>query len=399
MKVKRYLANDVNEAMIKIRSELGRDAVILHSRKIKKPGLQGWFSKAIYEVVAAIDEEKTALKDKPQNASQPVQEKQVLLKQIPLVTPPEQPKVEPNNPEIENLKVQMNAIQSMLNTVLEKVQGERRTATESENIAESVSEVEERHYMELLLNGDVEGIVAEKVLELTKRQIRVTKENDKAVRNAMRIIMKDQLGAPYTIGSEQSEPKICFFVGPTGVGKTTTLAKLAARLSLVDNRNVGLITADTFRIAAVEQLKTYSEILGIPLTVIYEAEEINDALSKYKDKDYILVDTAGRSHKNEEMESDLSGLIERVAKPEIFLVISLTTGYKDIVSILESYHFLGDYKLLFTKLDEANSFGNILNVRVGSGKPLSYFTIGQSVPDDIEIADAEKIAKKLLGEC
>lgn len=399
MKVKRYLANDVNEAMIKIRSELGRDAVILHSRKIKRPGIQGLFSKAVYEVVAAIDEEKEQRKPEQLSGAKKTEEP-TLLKQIPLVIPPEKSKSEMNNREIESLKEQMSSIKSMLSTVMEKIQNpaepnEVTRQFESESVCQGS---DENMYRKILLKADIMSDHAEKILDLAKRRIALTKENQRAVMNAIRIVLKDQLGEPYTIGDEQERAKICFFVGPTGVGKTTTLAKLAARLSLVDNRNVGLITADTFRIAAVEQLKTYSEILGIPLTVIYEAEEMNDALHKYRDKDYILVDTAGRSHKNEELESDLSNLIQRVENPEIFLVISLTTGYKDIESILESYQFLGDYKLLFTKLDEASSVGNILNARVASGKPLSYFAIGQSVPDDIEIADSEKVARKLLGE-
>lgn len=394
MKVKRYLANDINEAMIKIRHELGRDAVILHSRKIRKPGLLSWFSKQMVEVVAAIDEPLNpgaAGKGKGQEA--PTVEP-VSAPAPAVVTPViETPKA---NPEIEVLKEQMASIQTILSGLLTKEQ-ERSEPVVLPMVQDTEPQGQSVYY-QLLRDSDMTHDNALKLLELVGRQINLSPENDKAIRNALRIAVKDQLGAPYTIGGETSEQKICFFVGPTGVGKTTTLAKLAARLSLVDSRSVGLITADTFRIAAVEQLKTYSEILGIPLTVIYEPDEIKDAISKYKDKDYILVDTAGRSHKNEEMQADLANLIGRTANSEIFLVISLNTGYKDVISILESYRFLGDYKLLFTKLDEADSLGNILNVKMTSGKPLSYFTIGQSVPDDIEVADAEKVARKLLGE-
>lgn len=120
----------------------------------------------------------------------------------------------------------------------------------------------------------------------------------------------------------------------------------------------------------MEQLRTYSEILGVPLTVIYEAEELQDALDDFKDKDFVLIDTAGRSHKSADLEADLSNLIEKVNEPEIFLVISLTTGYKDIISMMDSYKFIDDFKLIFTKLDEASTVGNILNVKVSSGKPL-----------------------------
>lgn len=394
MKVKRYLANDINEAMIKIRHELGREAVILHSRKIRKPGLLSWFSKPMIEVVAAIDE-PIGTPPKARAPENPVPEAPVpiLSSNVPTGIGVESVKV---NPEIETLKEQVASIQTILGGILTKEQDRR--SPEVIPVAQETESGGRSDYYKLLKDSDLTHENAVKLLDLVGRQITISPENDKAVRNALRITVKDQLGAPYTIGSETTPQKVCFFVGPTGVGKTTTLAKLAARLSLVDNRTVGLVTADTFRIAAVEQLKTYSEILGIPLTVIYEPDEMKEAIDKYRDKDYVLVDTAGRSHRNEEMQADLASLIGRTANSEIFLVISLNTGYKDVISILESYQFLGDYKLLFTKLDEAESLGNILNVKMASGKPLSYFTIGQSVPDDIEVADAEKVARKLLGE-
>jgi len=188
------------------------------------------------------------------------------------------------------------------------------------------------------------------------------------------------------------------FLGPTGVGKTTTLAKIAARLSLVENKKIGLITADTYRIAAVEQLKTYSEILGIPLEVIYEASELQEAIEKFKDKDYILIDTAGRSHKSKELKSDYDDLVRYLKDVKIYLVMSMTTSFKDLKSIIDSYGFLKEYRLLFTKLDEATSYGNILNLKVLTGKPLSYFTIGQSVPDDIEVADKERIIQYIFDQ-
>jgi len=383
MKVKRYLASDVQEAMIKIRSELGRDAVILNTRKIKKPGIKGYFSKPLVEVVAAIDE--------PRKEKEPEKiKKQAPEKKMPVLVPVPEPEpkksIEASN-EIEHLKEQMESIKTMLNTVVTQMQ------SVGGSIEENGSE-----YMRILNEHDISDDVAKKILDVVSRQLSISDENDVAVRSAMRIIIKDMLGIPYTIENQETTQKVFFFVGPTGVGKTTTLAKLAARLSLVDNKNVGLITADTYRIAAVEQLRTYSEILGVPLTVIYEAEELQDALDDFKDKDFVLIDTAGRSHKSADLEADLSNLIEKVNEPEIFLVISLTTGYKDIISMMDSYKFIDDFKLIFTKLDEASTVGNILNVKVSSGKPLSYFTIGQSVPDDIEIADADKIANIIMGE-
>lgn len=368
MKVKRYIANDMQEAMQKIKFELGSDAVILHSRKIKKGGFWGFFSKALIEVVAAIDEEPKKSPDYTERTNHLVATKK--------------------DQDLDALKNQVDAIKDLLHTLMDKVN--QKSVSDEKNF--------ENPLYRTLIENDVNKSVVDKLMEIVSRQISMTENNVPAARNALKVIVKDMLGVPYTIKSDSDMQKIIFFVGPTGVGKTTTLAKLAARLALVENKKVGFITADTYRIAAVDQLRTYSEILGIPLEVIYEADEMQTAIRKFKDKELILVDTAGRSHKNENLETDLSELLQKVEKPEIFLVISLTTGYKDIVSILESYQFLGDFKLLFTKLDETNTVGNILNLRVGANKPLSYITNGQSVPDDIDVADVEAIADAILGE-
>jgi len=253
-------------------------------------------------------------------------------------------------------------------------------------------------YENLLEKNNIAKPVIDKILSIVKRQISISDKNDQSIKNAIKLIIKDYLGKPYDINTDSLDKKVLFFVGPTGVGKTTTLAKLAAKLSIVDNKSVALITADTYRIAAVEQLKTYSEILGVPLTTIYESNELPTAIENYKNKDYILIDTAGRNHKDSELLNELNNLISFVDSPEVFLLISLTTGYKDVESIIKSYKFLRDYKLIFTKYDEASLIGNILNVKFLTSKQLSYITTGQGVPDDIEVANSEKIANYIVGE-
>ncbi len=229
-------------------------------------------------------------------------------------------------------------------------------------------------------------------------QIKFTPENEEAIKKAIRVIIKEYLGPPSPVRDSENLAKIILFIGPTGVGKTTTLAKLAAQFSIKDNKSVGLITSDTYRIAAVEQLRTYSEILDIPLKVIYDPEEIKEAIDELRDKEVILIDTAGRNHKIEEQLLETKSIINNVPNPEIFLVISATTTYKDIKSIIQSYSFIEDFKLIFTKLDESTTAGNILNTKVMTGKDLSYFTTGQIVPDDIEIASPEKIVDLIVGE-
>lgn len=385
MKVKRYLVKDMNEAMIKIKNELGMDAVILNTRKIKSGGLFKFFKKPVIEVVAAIDEPITTTRlNRPQ-------EQQVVQTQQP--KPVEYSSLDLEKKMDTTINMEMVELKKMVQLLIEKVDHiEHQTPA-----AELTQTSQEDFYVDFLKQRDIQESIAKKILEIVQRQISLNEKNHDTVINAMKVIAREYLGDIKTIDRDiQGKPSVYMFLGPTGVGKTTTLAKIAAKLTLVDNKKIGLITADTYRIAAVEQLKTYSEILGIPLEVIYEAGELEEALYKFRDKDYILIDTAGRSHKSKELKSDYDELIKFLDSVKVFLVMSMTTSYKDMKSIIESYDFLDDYRLLFTKLDEATSYGNILNLKVVTGKPLSYFTIGQSVPDDIEEADKEKIIQYIF---
>ncbi len=384
MKVKRYIVQDMNEAMIKIKSELGIDAVILNTRKIKTGGFFKFFKKPLLEVVAAIDEPLTHTiienpkkeviveKVKPEIVEKPVVQDTIAKEPIP-------------NNELQELK-------EMVTNLIKKVEN-------IEHATPVLDQTPEDKYIEFLNALDIQESISKKILEIVQRQININDKNHETILNAMKVIAREYLGDIKTIDTDMlNKPNVYMFLGPTGVGKTTTLAKIAARLALVENKKIGLITADTYRIAAVEQLKTYSEILGIPLEVIYEASELQDAIERFKDKDYILIDTAGRSHKSKELKSDYDELVRYLKDVKIYLVMSMTTSFKDLKSIIDSYGFLKEYRLLFTKLDEATSYGNILNMKVLTGKPLSYFTIGQSVPDDIEVADKERIIQYIFDQ-
>lgn len=416
MKVKRYLTKDMAEAMIKIKNELGNDAVILHSRKIRKPGFWGYFSRPLMEVVAAIDEDKE--RDKEDALTKAIEISNKLKENTrPQVQEVKQPEA---SSEIEKINLDIQYLKEMIQTLINE---KRDSASTSRiNLTEAtVAEVAKTINSADLLQVHEESnqMVKKPAKTRHQRMVEILKENDvneaylkhfedrfanlklgtKAdVRKAMKAVFDDMLGQVFTIEKDYKAKKIFFFVGPTGVGKTTTLAKLAARLSLLENKRIGLVTADTYRIAAVEQLRTYSEILGVPLTVIYEADELSAAIKKYKDMDFILVDTAGRSHKSDDMPKDIKALISAAGDVEIFLVISATTGYKDIKSIVDSYGFLKDYKVIVTKLDETANPGNVINIKMMTQKPMTYFTIGQSVPDDIEVANSERIISGITGE-
>ena len=215
-----------------------------------------------------------------------------------------------------------------------------------------------------------------------------------------KIVLK--MGVAETIKPVEGKTKIIFFVGPTGVGKTTTIAKLASYYKLQKNLKVGFITSDTYRIAAVEQLRTYANILDAPLSVVYTIEEFNEAIRNFENYDMVFVDTAGRSQKNNEQCNEVFRLIDEGKmsdnmEKEVYLVLSAATKYKDLLKICEVFGHIKNYKLIFTKLDETYSLGNILNIKLNTGATLSYIASGQVVPDDISTVDAQKIARSLLG--
>lgn len=392
MKVKRYMVNDMNEAMIMIKNELGKDAIILSSRKVKAGGFFGLFHKSKFEVLAAIEDE-IQVKAAQTTVNGSERDKAVLDTYL---------KVKETNEPIKEKREDISHFNSELNELKAMVSQLMQQSTETPSVPSHLEEPMEKSKLPegmqkmvtYLQSRDIEEPYARKIAEILMFDGELPQNLDAE----LRLVLQKLIGKPFVIEKSADSPKVCFFVGPTGVGKTTTLAKLAAKLSLIENKKIGLVTSDTYRIAAVDQLKTYSEILGIPLTVIYEADELPMALSKYSDRDYILVDTAGRSQTSKEFESDISALLQYVEEPEIFLVISLTTGYKEIRKILDAYSYLDDFKLLFTKLDESSSLGNVLNARMLTNKSLSYFTIGQSVPDDIEVANPDRIINYIVGE-
>ncbi|MCL2199608.1 MAG: flagellar biosynthesis protein FlhF, partial [Defluviitaleaceae bacterium] len=208
----------------------------------------------------------------------------------------------------------------------------------------------------------------------------------------------DILKGPTLIDTNKGQAQTIVFMGPTGVGKTTTIAKLSSILTLKHGLRVGLITADTYRIAAVEQLKTYADILGLDIRVVYNPDEMEEHLIAMRARnDIVLIDTAGRSHKNAESIAELKILLDAVPESTRYLVVSVTTRYTDLCKIVSVFDQQTDFNLIFTKLDEAETLGSLMNICCLAGKKAAYVTFGQNVPDDLEAIKPDKIAKSLLG--
>lgn len=376
----------MNEAMIKVKSELGSDAVILNKRKIKQPGIFGFLKKKVIEVVAAIDEDyKIDTRYPKKSKIEKKLEEEVKPKEI-----VNKKSIGLTDEKIDKLTELVLNLEQKINQMEGKDQIITGNTVNKENKLDQ--------YIKMLVSRDIREELAKKIMNKVDQRISIYSNSDLTVLNAIKMVIKDILDKPITIKSNYNEQKVFMFVGPTGVGKTTTLAKLAAKLSLRENKKVGLITSDTYRIAAVEQLRTYSDILGIPLSVIYEPVELKDAIDSFDDKDYILIDTAGRNYKDNTLQEELKGMIKHIKEPEIFLVLSLVADYKNLVNVINSHDFIKNYKIIFTKFDEAVTFGNILNVKMLSSKKLSYITTGQSVPDDIEVLNTDALIDIIVGD-
>jgi len=250
-----------------------------------------------------------------------------------------------------------------------------------------------------MLNNDVNEKYVNQILDEAEKVTNSGSNVDIILSNVyQKMILK--LGEPNCIDLSGKKPHVIFFVGPTGVGKTTTIAKIAAKYKVEHDKKVAMLTADTYRIAAAEQLKIYANILDAPVKIIYSAEELNQSLETLAEYDLVFVDTAGFSHKNEEQREDIKKLVNGLDlkyEKEVYLVLSATTKYKDLMEIVDIYREIAEYKIIFTKLDETTSFGNILNIRLYSGADLSYMTNGQSVPDDLEVFNTQMVVKQLLG--
>jgi len=395
MRIRRYTGKDIQEAMLKVKMDLGSDAVILNTRKVRKKGIKGVFSKPLTEILAAVDDDIGVKK----RNSEPEKAKSM----------------NDGNDRIELLESRLSMMESMLKDICSNIKQDKKELKVSEDAAKYENpKVEDFHPPKVskfsvkpaenpismitkkLTDNEIEPEIIEELVYNIKQTVRNT-ENYEEVLSCAEKIIKGMLGQPQTIQLRtDGKPTVVLFLGPTGVGKTTTLAKIAAEYSLNHRKKIAFISADTYRIAAVEQLKTYAEILNIPVSVIYTPQEIKEAIEDFREMDLILVDTAGRSHNNETQFSELKALVNTAEADEIYLVLSCCVNRSTCRDILRHYSFLSDYKLLFTKFDEVHVPGTILNVRYATGKPLSYITVGQSVPDDIEVADIESIVKSIL---
>lgn len=406
MIIKKYTGKTEAEATEAAKKELGNGIVIMNVKEVKPKGLFSFLKSKLTEVTVALEgeQERTGAPRKDVGMINQGVEKNSSEKK--------------NAEDTKSIEEKLENLQNLLVSRLQNEEKTEATGTtkvshrenHSENISvaeepETVDEKEDEYlrFLKLLYNvmvdNEVDERYANQMIEGLDKTYKQGQTYDQLLANVyQRLILK--FGKSNGILPAGQGPRVVLFFGPTGVGKTTTIAKIASSFCVEEKKKVALLTADTYRIAAAEQLRTYANILEVPFRVIYTIEELETAIGDFKEYDYIFVDTAGHSHQNKAQKESMAELVkcvDDIAEKELFLVLSATTKYKDLLSIADSYKEMGNYKLIFTKLDETTALGNLLNLKLYTGASLSYVTCGQNVPDDIEKFNPQKTVKQLLG--
>lgn len=389
MKIKKFTGRSFQEAFDQVKNELGANAVILNSRKIKEGGVLDFINgKELYEITAAADDEKTSRESSPliQKARTAYENNRTSRgseKEPPRPVGAEVlvmgKKLNEQTHQIKALKEEIQDVKKVLNQVADFLKYSRMPA-----LPDMFKDA-----LKKLVDNEVHEDLAKAVVQTVYSHTAPSDyKNKTAVVNNLLSLLRRMIKIAQPLEKVSRTPYVVALVGPTGVGKTTTIAKLAANLKLYNHRKVGLISADTYRIAAIEQLQTFANIASIPMNVVYSPDDMREAIHKFSDRDIILIDTVGRSQKNEKHIKELYRFVEMANPDEVHLVLSLTTGLKNLLDIIRRFGIMRPNRFIFSKLDEAIHTGNILNVLYKYQIPVSYLTIGQVVPNDITTAEA-----------
>ena len=446
----------MKEAMQQVKEELGPDAVILHTKKYREGGFLGYHSAEVVEVTAAIEEAdevqankraKRVLAAKPAKTAAmggrldvvspaaPVMPNQVLsqyktngteagvrMAESPIPAPafqPVQPMVQPVQPvqtvpeaNPDDTAKQEDDVQVMEKTAAEPMASNPEDTEKIQRLEDELAQMkamlaqvmskdqpqDQVSIQEALRRQEVdEDLLKDMAAQLPAGDTLLDSQDERA-EEVLAGYLGETMNFSEGITLNKHGVRIVALIGATGVGKTTTLAKIAARFVLEKNIRAALITADTYRISAVEQLKTYSDIIGLPLEIVYSPDELKVAIHKHRDKDLILIDTAGRSQHNEYQMKELQEFLAVNSHIECHLVMSATTKNRDAAEILDKFSACEPDRVIFTKTDETSSVGLILNLLAKRDIALSFLTNGQSVPDDIIPATPQKLAELLLRE-
>lgn len=371
MKVKKYRAPTMPEVMKQVRNELGAEAVILNSKEINKGGFLGMFKKKSIEVVAAIDPE-------------PIRDAEQTYKTQTMQRTPDHSSEEKQTDQSQNVYEELQELKKLM-----KIQSTSRPLVYPGVLQKLYNHLIHQEVAEKLATRLIDPLVEHYYIAKGNIDIATAKE---WVKERLSSELED---IPF--GGVDFTKKYIHLVGPTGVGKTTSLAKIAAEGVLSYHKRVAFITTDTFRIAAIDQLKTYAKILDVPIEVAYNLDDYKKAKERFSDYDIVLVDTAGRNFKDEKYVQELKETVDFEEELETYLVLSITSKAKDIEEIYKQFKSVPIKRLIFTKVDETSHYGAMINMMMKYNIGVAYLTDGQNVPDDIREASPQTIVRKVVG--
>jgi flagellar biosynthesis protein FlhF len=382
MQVKKFQGESMQEALLKVKQTMGTDAVILHTKTFRRGGFLGLGGREIVQVTASNDikimSDTALVSERARAAYADVQRNVATARK-------REAKV------VEAVEPSLGSQIRELKALIESLAGETSGGGFPRELA--------KHYQRLVDTGVAKPLARKIIRAIHDELDGASLGSEKLVRERV----GSEIGRFVKVTGgikppRKSRARVVALVGPTGVGKTTSVAKLGANLSIKEKKKVALVTADTYRIAATDQLKVYADIIGVPLEVVLSPKDMKTAIKQYKDYDYVFIDTAGGSQYNEQQIAELKRYLDAASTDETHLVVSATTEFKELLRVIDKFSAVKPSCLLFSKMDETQQVGIVLNALSHVDKPVSYLATGQNVPDDIQLASVDRITRMMLGD-
>lgn len=389
MDIKTFRAKTMQEALGLVRRELGPDAAVLHTRELNGGLMRRMLFGRKYEVAASSNVNvpsrlPASMQQGARSTEHGVRIPDASLQSVPAFhTIPHAP-----SPVLDRqVAGQLDRLQGLIDKLCSQP-----AIAPRHDLPETLF-----HVFTDMIEAEVDESIARDLVDRIRNDSGLQVADTLLVKARIAQLLEDEIAVsgPLTTSSEKS--RLVALVGPTGVGKTTTIAKLAANYRLREKKRVGLITVDTYRVAAVEQLRTYADIIDLPMEVVSTPREMREAVARMRHLDLVLMDTAGRSPRDEIRIQELRALLSEAEADDVLLVLSATAGTRSLVATAEKFAEVGTTGLLLTKLDEANSLGHLVALAQQCRLPITYLTDGQNVPDDIQVADRRQLAYLMLG--